>query len=470
VTAPITVREYASLTTEPVDTPTLARAHISADDFDWLCQQSRRFRVSHASPLAEMVEDAAGDPFPVMPLIHLRDRRTLQLDNYVGVMETPSGQLIEILPKTAKEGDPPEQGRQLLRRMLECALDLPNRETNEAALQGFDTPLSEWIMACFLATLQHLVKRGIRSDYQRIEGEERFLRGQLDLVRQMRQPPGRAHHFALRYDLFLLDRAENRLLKLALEQVAVVTQSPESWRLAQELRHLLVEVSASRDVAGDFRQWRDDRLMAHYRDVRPWCELILHRIMPMALHGEWRGISLLFPMERLFERYVEVCLRRQLQSEAMLQRQASSQSLCLHQDKPMFELRPDLLLSHGKQRWVLDAKWKRLDGGDRAGKYGISQADLYQLFAYGHKYLGGQGDLVLIYPAWEGFEVPLEPFCFDNDNQLRLWVLPFELGAGVVHRLLLPEWPAGDGTPVPALPLRTNPITSSFFDVALGPR
>lgn len=456
MTAPITVREYASLTTGPVETPTLARAHISPDDFDWLCQQSRRFRVSHETPFAEEAEnDTAADG---MPLVEVLGRRTLRLDNYVGVIELPSGQLIEILPKTASDGDSPEQGRQLLRQMLGCAMDQP-RETSEAALQGFDAPLSEWVMASFLAALQHLVKRGVRSDYLRIEGEERFLRGQLDVVRQMRQPPGRAHHFALRYDLFLPDRSENRLLKLALEQVAVATQQPENWRLAQELRHLLVEVPASRDVTGDFRQWRDDRLMAHYRDVRPWCELILLRIMPVALRGEWRGISLLFPMETLFERYVEAGLRRQLLPGAKLRRQVSSEYLCTHKADRIFQLKPDLLLSHGKHRWILDAKWKRLDGSDEKNNYGISQADLYQLFAYGHKYLGGQGDLVLIYPTWEHFKVPLEPFCFDDGGKLKLWVLPFELGQEVAHQLLQPERSVGDRAPALDLPLRTDPIT-----------
>ncbi len=456
MTAPITVREYASLTTLPVPSPTLARAHISADDFDWLCQQSRRFRVTHGVLAAEG-ED--GNQSKEAPLVEVLDRRCMRLDNYVGVIELPSGQLIEILPKTASDGDDPSQGRRLLRQMLECALDLPPREASEAVLQGFDAPLSEWVMARFLAALQHLVKRGVRSDYLRIEGEERFLRGQLDVVRQMRQPPGRAHHFALRYDLFLPDRAENRLLKLALEQVAVATQSPESWRLAQELRHLLVEVPASRDVTGDFRQWRDDRLMAHSREVRPWCELILLRIMPVALRGVWRGISLLFPMETLFERYVEAGLRRQLLPGAKLRRQASSEYLCTHKADRLFQLKPDLLLSHGELRWILDAKWKRLDGSDEKNNYGISQADLYQLFAYGHKYLGGQGDLVLIYPAWERFKAPLDPFCFDNDNQLRLWVLPFELGQGVAHQLLLPVRSVGDRAPVLDLPLRTDPIT-----------
>lgn len=420
MSTPIRVREYGRLTTRPVAEPSLALAHIAPVDFDWLCRLNNRYRLNHEPALAQ-----------------LEDSRTLQLDNYVGVLETPSGQVIEILPKTARDGDDPGLGRELVRRMLECALDLPSRESGEAALDCFDMPLSEWVMARFLAALDHVVKRGVRSDYLRLEAQEPFLRGQLDIARQMRQPPGRSHHFALRYDLFLPDRAENRLLKLALEKVAKATRQPDNWRLAQELRHLLAEVPASRDVAGDFRLWRSDRLMAHYQLTKPWCELILYRSMPTALHGEWRGISLLFPMEKLFERYVEAGLRRQLLPSASLKAQAASEYLCEHKGERLFQLKPDLLLSHEGRRWVLDVKWKCLDSSDRQGKYGLSQGDLYQLFAYGHKYLDGQGDLVLIYPSWHEFKIPFEPFCYDG--RLTLWILPFELAPDVPPHLVLPD-------------------------------
>jgi 5-methylcytosine-specific restriction enzyme subunit McrC len=49
--------------------------------------------------------------------------------------------------------------------------------------------------------------------------------------------------------------------------------------------------------------------MAHYAPLRPWCELILYRQMPYSLVGVWRGVSLLFPMEKLFERFVAAWLR-----------------------------------------------------------------------------------------------------------------------------------------------------------------
>ncbi len=106
----------------------------------------------------------------------------------------------------------------------------------------------------------------------------------------MRQPPGRQHHFQIRHDLFLADRAENRLLKLALEQVAKHTQNPTNWRLANELRTLLAEVPASRQIALDLRAWSHDRLMAHYQAIKPWCELILRQQMPLAVAGDWQRV------------------------------------------------------------------------------------------------------------------------------------------------------------------------------------
>lgn len=406
--ATLTVREFARLTTEVVAAPSLDRAQISVSAFNWLCRMSNAFGTSGAA------------------LVQLEDRQWLKLDNYVGVIETPCGTRIEILPKHLNESGDEASSRALLRRMICAALDLPVREVAETSLQRFKVPLSEWVMGRFLTALNHLVKRGVRSDYVRVDASERFLRGQLDSARQLRQPPGRQHIFQIHHDIFVPDRPENRLLKRALEQVAMLVQLPANWRLAQELRTLLQEVPASTNIDEDFRAWRNDRLMAHYQPVRPWCELILYRQMPHSLVGGWHGISLLFPMEKLFERFVAAWLRRNLMTGARLRSPAASEFLCMQGGDRMFRLEPDLLVEHGGRRWVLDTKWKRLDGRDRANKYGLSQPDLYQLFAYGMNYLGQQGgELTLIYPKCTTFQVALPAFDFGHGLTLR--VLPFDL-------------------------------------------
>lgn len=406
----ITVREYARLTTEPITSPTLDRAQVSVSAFEWLCRLNATFGNSGAA------------------LVQVEDRRWLKLDNYVGVVETPCGTRLEILPKHFEEDDCVQRSRTLLQRMISDATDLKVKEVGETSLQTFDVPLSEWVMSRFLAALEHLVKRGVRSDYLRIEAAERFLRGQLDIVRQIRQPPGRQNIFQIRHDVFLPDRPENRLLKSALVQVCRLTQTPKNWRLAHELRGLLQEIPASPDVAADFKRWRKDRLMAHYQPSRPWCELILNRQMPYSLVGKWQGISMLFPMEKLFERYVAGKLSALLERDSRLTAQPSRYSLCMHDGGSMFRMEPDLMIERADERWILDTKWKLLDAQNKGEKYGLSQADFYQLYAYGKKYLSGAGQMMLIYPKRKSFYKPLP--VFDFGDGLSLWAVPFDLERG----------------------------------------
>lgn len=422
----VTVREYAHLTTSEV-TPSsgnnpLDQATISESAFDWLCRLSAQAGRTGAC------------------LVQIEGRKRLKLDNYVGVVETPCGTRIEILPKHVDgEGDA-EGSRKLLRKMLCAALDLKPKESGPTSIELFNKPLSEWVIRQFLQHVDHLVKRGIRFDYIRLEEERRFLRGQFDVARQMRQPPERQHLFHVRHDEFLPDRAENRLLKSALEKVCRHTRDPDNWRLARELVSLFSEISPTPRAKTDFALWRADRTMAHYAAVKPWCQLILGDLMPLSIVGDWHGISLLFPMEKLFERFVAASIRKKLVGGSTLKTQPASEWLCQHRDSGFFQLQPDLLLTNGPTKWVMDSKWKLLNSADRVGNYGISQADFYQLFAYGHKYLDGNGMMALIYPKTPTFAEPLP--VFDLGNGLTLWALPFDLEEG---RLLLPPvavaWP-----------------------------
>lgn len=53
------------------------------------------------------------------------------------------------------------------------------------------------------------------------------------------------------------------------------------------------------------------------------------------------------------------------------------------------------------------------------------KTDMYQLFAYGQKYMDGKGNLALIYPKHSNFSQPLPRFSYSDD--LHLWVIPFDL-------------------------------------------
>lgn len=411
----ITIREYGCLTTAPVSVPTLDRAQITPSAFDWLCR------------FCEQEKDVAS----------LRDRRTLQWQSFVGVLRTPCGLELEILPKTKYEAASAEECRAQLVRMLSRVLDLKGRETAEADINMFRMPLMEWVARQFLLRLHALLKRGLRYDYRRVEEEQTYLRGQLDVRRQIQQLPHRQHLFHIRYDVFSEDRPENRLLRRALDRVVASVRDAENWRLAASLRPLLAVVPPSRDIRADFSCWRQDRLMADYAKVRPWCELVLGEYMPRAIADRQRGISLLFPMERLFERYVARSLQGRLMPGASLEAQCAGKIFCMQKGGKVFRLRPDMVVHYGEKNWVLDTKWKRL--GADIGANSISIQDVHQLYAYGWQWLDGQGDVILVYPEHDRFPHPQPPFVFQRPQQvseaspLRLLVATFDLATDSLY-------------------------------------
>jgi 5-methylcytosine-specific restriction enzyme subunit McrC len=178
--------------------------------------------------------------------------------------------------------------------------------------------------------------------------------------------------------------------------------------------------------------------MTHYGDSLAWARLLLDEDSPLTGSGRNRAPSLLFPMEAVFEAYVAKHLPAQLTPHLYLSTQARSHHLVRHLDQDWFLLKPDLVIrSKDKNLCVLDTKWKLLDQrlGSGAEKYGLSQADFYQLQAYGQNYLDGVGDVVLIYPKTDNFSDPLPVFAFPKSVGLRLWVLPFCL---MSRKLILP--------------------------------
>lgn len=157
----VTVREHARLTTGPVPAGSLDVVSIPPSAFDWLCREAQRHRSGGAA------------------LVQVEDRRWLRLDNYVGVLESPCGTRIEILPKHVRGETGVAEARRVLVHMLRHSLRLPVRDSGPTALQTFDGPVSEWIIQQFLAELDGLVRRGLRFDYRLVEEEVRFLRGRL---------------------------------------------------------------------------------------------------------------------------------------------------------------------------------------------------------------------------------------------------------------------------------------------------
>lgn len=423
----LTIYEFDALAPSGVKFSGPDNVHlIPKDVFKWLEEQCLR--------LAE--EGGAA----WLRLGQRRGRRVVQVTSYVGVIRAPNGYQIEVLPKVGKAiGGGADEARRLLIEMLSCLHRFRHILTDSAKLSALRMPLLEIFITEFLRTVEHIVKRGLRSDYRQRQDNLFALRGKLLVSQHLRQNLFRADRFFTEHDEFSIDRPENRLLRAALRRVLMLTRTQANQRLARELDFVFAEVESSTQIQIDFQKIRLDRGMGYYAEALEWARLILNEESPLTGSGNHVAPSLLFPMEAVFEAFVARHLAKQLMPPLLLKTQARSRHLVRHCEKNWFQLKPDLLVRNSERDLlVLDTKWKLLDGLKANGtdKYGLSQADFYQLQAYGLSYLDGVGDVVLIYPQTDAFGEPLPVFDFPKIKGMRLWVLPFSLKK---RQLLIPS-------------------------------
>lgn len=422
--AGITIYEFdALLAAEPGVPDVGGQLGVPPAVFDWLELQALRAAEARAPAWLRLTQR--------------RGHRAVQVTSFVGVIRSPDGFQIEVLPKVGRSlGDVDVQA--LLIEMLRCLGEFRHVQIDRAKLVATRMPLLEVFIGEFLLAVEQIVKQGLRSDYTVKRDNVFTLRGKLQVATHLRQNLCRRDRFFAEFDEFTHNRPENRLLHAALRRTLAWTTSQANQQLAREFCFVFADVPESERPAVDFSMVRLDRGMGHYADALAWARLILGDESPLAGAGGHRATSLLFPMEAVFEAYVAKHLARQLAHPFTLKTQARSFSLVTHLGQDWFRLKPDLLVQESSSiRLVLDTKWKLLDDKKATGsdKYGLNQGDFYQMHAYGQSYLDGKGDMVLIYPCTDAFNKALPVFEFPKPSGLRLWVLPFCL---TDKRLLLP--------------------------------
>ena len=132
----------------------------------------------------------------------------------------------------------------------------------------------------------------------------------------------------------------------------------------------------------------------------------------------------------VFEDYVADSFRR-YQRDYRVKTQGPQKTFTrIGKDGAAFHMKPDIALIQaqtGEVRFVLDAKWKEIDGDGKDPKHGISQSDVYQLYAYGRKF--GCATVALIYPKTRKFTSPLRYEFEDGvaNQPLALLCVPFDV-------------------------------------------
>lgn len=370
------------------------------------------------------------------PVFHFGPTGRLHASSYVGMVTTKRGTVVEILPKVDLGGGADadhEQTREAFLGMLRAYRGLERAATlppgTIRALRGF--PMLEVFVRLFLENVHLLVRGGLARRYVATEGNLPFVRGRIVFRHHLRENQIDRSRFYVEHDELSPNRPANRLIRTTLDRLRPIVRNERNRRLLADLKRAFRAVPAAQDPRADWRSHCIDRSMQDYGRVMQWVNLFLFNRGLATWSGRHVNQSLLFPMEDVYEDFVTNCFRCH-QVEFQVVAQGPPKHIASISGKPQFATRPDISLRKpsGTIRFILDAKWKHIGKGGPNPIHGITNSDIYQIYAYGK--LHGCQAVALVYPRNQSFTKPRAVRFFDG---LKLVCLPFDVGSREASRV-----------------------------------
>ena len=305
-------------------------------------------------------DEESADALDFMRISYKRNvGEIVTIKNYVGLIQMNNRYQVQVLPKISfdsVEDAGNKETKRIFLKMLKSMKDFPIKVFNDASLKVDHMNLYEIFINMYLQEVRQLVKQGIKSAYVGQEDNLKFYKGKLMTSQHIRINMVHKEKFYVSYDEF----------------------HPMQWSKVFLLNKSFTTFS-----------------------------------------GNNNSRALLFPMEKVYESYVAKYLKKILREVGW---EVSSQDKGYYlfmEPRHKFALRPDIVCKRGNRIVIMDTKWKSLNNNESAN-YGISQSDMYQMYAYSKKYK--TSEVWLLYPL-------------NNEMRIHTDDIEFESGDGTTVRL-----------------------------------
>lgn len=385
-----------------------------------------QYRCMDKSSFANLIEfihafDSDGEESDVLDFIKIGYKRnvgeTVTFKNYVGLIQMKNNNQIQVLPKIEFAQDEKDETKQVFMRMLRSMKDFPSKVFSNANLKMDRMNLYEIFINMYLQEVRQLVKHGIKSSYVGQEDNLTIYKGKLLINEHIKKNIAHKERFYVGYDEYQVNRSENRLVKSTLLKLQKLSGSAENSREIRQLLTAFELVEPSTNFDKDFSKVVIDRNTKNYEMLMKWSKVFLKNKSFTTFSGTESARALLFPMEKVFEAYVARNMKKvfgRLGWEVSAQDKGHYLFNTLNGEKhKKFALRPDLVVTRDDGSIViLDTKWKSLMN-NKGANYGISQADMYQMYAYSKKY--ETTEIWLLYPVNEAMK-NCGPVKFDSGD------------------------------------------------------